>query len=148
MPAPLTIDSFLDLGFKSGLLEKETVETCRSNWGRTGNPPQSPKEIADALIKEGLLTHFQAEKLIAGRWRGFVICDRDRLLDLLGARGMSAVYICEHITMGRRVARKILPVQQAEHPASLARFYREARAVARLDHPNIVRAHDIDHDDK
>src|SRR5205807_4367368 len=50
--------------------------------------------------------------------------------------------------MGRRVALKILPVKQAEDPASLARFYREARAVARLDHPNIVRAHDIDHDDK
>jgi serine/threonine protein kinase len=39
-------------------------------------------------------------------------------------------------------------VQQAEDPASLARFYREAKAVARLDHPNIVRAHDIDRDDK
>jgi serine/threonine protein kinase len=61
---------------------------------------------------------------------------------------MGAVYLCEHIHMGRKVALKILPVQQAEDPASLARFYREAKAVARLDHPNIVRAHDIDHDDK
>jgi serine/threonine protein kinase len=50
--------------------------------------------------------------------------------------------------MGRKVALKVLPVQQAEDPASLARFYREARAVARLDHPNIVRAHDIDREDK
>jgi serine/threonine protein kinase len=61
---------------------------------------------------------------------------------------MGAVYLCEHIHMGRKVALKILPMQQAEDPASLARFYREARAVARLDHPNIVRAHDIDRDDK
>ena len=50
--------------------------------------------------------------------------------------------------MGRRVALKVLPLAQAEDPACLARFYREARAVARLDHPNIVRAHDIDHEDK
>jgi serine/threonine protein kinase len=104
--------------------------------------------LADALIKEGVLTHFQAEKLIAGRWRGFQICGKYRLLERLGAGGMGAVYLCEHIHMGRRVALKILPVQQAEDAASLARFYREARAVARLDHPNIVRAHDIDHDDK
>ncbi len=50
--------------------------------------------------------------------------------------------------MGRRVALKILPIAQAGDPASLARFYREAKAVARLDHPNIVRAYDIDHEDK
>ena len=46
--------------------------------------------------------------------------------------------------MGRRVALKVLPLTQAHDPVSLQRFYREARAVARLDHPNIVRAHDLD----
>ena len=148
MPAPTTVDGFLELGFKSGLLEKESVQTWRTSWDRAGIAPQTPKELADELIKQGLLTHFQAEKLIAGRWRGFVIADKYRLLERLGAGGMGAVYLCEHIRMGRKVALKILPLQQAEDPASLARFYREARAVARLDHPNIVRAHDIDNDDK
>src|SRR5215475_4302238 len=147
MPAPTTIEGFLELGIKSGLLEKETVQSCRSNWSQTGTP-KSPKECADTLIQQGVLTHFQAEKLIAGRWRGFVISEKYRLLERLGAGGMGAVYLCEHIHMGRKVALKILPVSQAEDAASLARFYREARAVARLDHPNIVRAHDIDHDDK
>jgi serine/threonine protein kinase len=61
---------------------------------------------------------------------------------------MGAVYHCEHVFMGRRVALKVLPLAQAEDPASLARFYREAKAVARLDHPNIVRAYDIDREDK
>jgi serine/threonine protein kinase len=144
MPAPTTIDGFLELGIKSGLLETETVQSCRSNWRQA----HSPKELADTLIQQGVLTHFQAEKLIAGRWRGFVINGKYRLLERLGAGGMGQVFLCEHITMGRKVALKILPVAQAEDPASLARFYREARAVARLDHPNIVRAHDIDHDDK
>lgn len=148
MPAPTTIDGFLELGFKSGLLEREKVQTCQSNWTRIGVQPQSPKEFADALIQEGVLTHFQAEKLIAGRWRGFLISAKYRLLERLGAGGMGAVYLCEHIHMGRKVALKILPLKQAEDPASLARFYREARAAARLDHPNIVRAHDIDQDDK
>ncbi len=148
MSAPTTIDGFLELGIKSGLLEKETLSTCRANWERLGARPGTPKELADALIQEGVLTHFQAEKLIAGRWRGFIITDKYRLLERLGAGGMGAVYLCEHIHMGRKVALKVLPVKQAEDPGSLARFYREARAVARLDHPNIVRAHDVDHDDK
>ncbi|MBI2807241.1 MAG: serine/threonine protein kinase [Planctomycetes bacterium] len=148
MPAPTTIAGFLEIGFKSGLLDKETLATCRSSWALAGLEPKTPQELADALIHEGVLTHFQAEKLIAGRWRGFLITDKYRLLERLGAGGMGAVYLCEHVHMGRKVALKILPVQQAEDPASLARFYREAKAVARLDHPNIVRAHDIDHDDK
>src|SRR5260370_35784061 len=97
MPTPITIDGFLELGFKSGLLERETVQTCQFNWCRSGMQPQSPKELADALIKEGVLTHFQAEKLIAGRWRGVLIIDNDRLLDRLGAGGIATGDLCENI---------------------------------------------------
>jgi serine/threonine protein kinase len=61
---------------------------------------------------------------------------------------MGSVYLCEHKLMRRRVAVKVLPTAKAEDPASLERFYREARAVAALDHPNIVRAYDIDQDEK
>jgi WD40 repeat protein/tRNA A-37 threonylcarbamoyl transferase component Bud32 len=61
---------------------------------------------------------------------------------------MGHVYLCEHKVMRRRVALKVLPATQAQDPAALERFRREARAVAALDHPNIVRAYDIDQDDK
>src|SRR5215217_4152015 len=132
MPVPTTIDGFLELGFKSGLLDQEMVQSCRLNWTQAGIHPQTPKELADALIKEGALTHFQAEKLMTGRWRGFLISKKYRLLERLGAGGMGAVYLCEHVLMGRRVALKVLPLEQAKDPASLQRFYREAKAVARL----------------
>ena len=67
-----------------------------------------------------------------------------RLLELLGVGGMGAVYLCEHTLMKRLVALKVLPVEKLDDPSALERFYREARAVAALDHPNIVRAYDID----
>lgn len=148
MPVPTSIDTFLALTYKSGLLESDGLAPFQEAWKQAGTTPKTPKALADALIREGLLTRFQAEKLLSGRWRGFIISGKYRLLERLGAGGMGAVYLCEHILMGRRVALKVLPINQAEDPASLARFYREARAVARLDHPNIVRAHDIDHEDK
>jgi len=146
MPAPTNIDAFLELGFRSGVLEPETIQSFRAQ--HAGSEPQSPREYADALIEQGVLTPFQAEKLLDGRWRGFTVAGKYRLIDRLGAGGMGAVYLAEHQHMGRRVALKVLPIAQAEDPASLGRFYREARAAARLDHPNIVRAHDIDHEGK
>jgi serine/threonine protein kinase len=148
MPAPTTIAEFLDLGYRSGLLETGPVEALCETWRHSDDNPQTPTELADSLIREGQLTHFQAEKLLAGRWRGFIISGKYRLLERLGAGGMGAVYLCEHILMGRRVALKLLPPEQANDPAALERFRREARAAARLDHPNIVRAHDIDREDK
>jgi serine/threonine protein kinase len=148
MPAPTTIAEFLDVGYRSGLLEKDPLEALFETWRQHDVRHESPRALADGLIREGLLTSFQAEKLLGGRWRGFVISGKYRLLEHLGRGGMGDVYLCEHILMGRKVALKVLPRQQAEDPASLARFRREARAVARLDHPNIVRAHDIDREDK
>src|SRR5206468_6479150 len=68
------------------------------------------------------------------------------VLERLGAGGMGSVYLCEHTLMRRRVAVKVLPEKSADS-SSLERFYREARAVAALDHPNIVRAYDIDQED-
>src|SRR5438477_4642678 len=148
MPAPNTIEAFLELGFRSGLLDKTAVDACCAQLAIHGGPPQKPDQLAKALVRAGMLTGFQAEKLLVGRWRGFLISGKYRLLERLGAGGMGAVYLCEHILMGRRVALKVLPIVQAEDPAALARFYREAKAVARLDHPNIVRAYDIDREDK
>jgi serine/threonine protein kinase len=148
MPVPTTVNEFLDLAYRSNLLEKSSVEPLCDAWRQADSAPADPKELADALVREGLLTHFQADKLLAGRWRGFIISGKYRLLDRLGSGGMGQVYLCEHILMGRKVALKVLPPAHAEDSASLARFRREARAVARLDHPNIVRAHDIDREEK
>jgi serine/threonine protein kinase len=148
MPAPTTIQGLLELGYRSGLLDQETVEAVRTTWQETDTKPDNPEAFASALVTAGLLTRFQAEKLLAGRWRGFMIAGKYRLLERLGCGGMGTVYLCEHVLMSRRVAIKVLPPAMADEPASLARFYREARAAARLDHPNIVRAHDVDHEDK
>ena len=148
MSAPTTTATFLELGVKSGLLEKSAIDAYWLEVKKTGTNFVTPRDLADGLIRAGLLTNFQAEKLLSGRWRGFLISSKYRLLDRLGSGGMGMVYLCEHVLMSRRVALKVLPINQGEDPACLARFYREAKAVARLDHPNIVRAHDIDKEDK
>jgi serine/threonine protein kinase len=147
MPSPANNDELLDLVRKSGVLDEKRLEGYLAKVGYPNGVPPEPSKFAGVMVRDGVLTHFQAEQLNQGKWRRFTI-GRYKVLERLGAGGMGSVYLCEHKLMRRRVAVKVLPTAKAEEPASLERFYREARAVAALDHPNIVRAYDIDQDDK
>lgn len=66
-----------------------------------------------------------------------------RLLDRLGAGGMGVVFAAEDVTLGRRVAVKLLPRELAANPESLRRFEIEARAAARLNHPHVVQIFEV-----
>ncbi|MFM8804075.1 MAG: protein kinase domain-containing protein, partial [Planctomycetia bacterium] len=96
-----------------------------------------------ALLDSGLLTAWQMEQLRKGRHKGFVL-GKYKLLRLLGAGGMSSVYLAEHLTLHNKVAIKVLPVKRVDQTSYLARFEREAQASARLNHPHIARAFDLD----
>src|SRR5439155_20787319 len=61
----------------------------------------------------------------------------------LGAGGMGEVYRAKDIKLNREVAIKVLPERLANDPQALARFEREAKAVAALSHPNILAIHDF-----
>src|SRR5260370_29260943 len=62
----------------------------------------------------------------------------------LGAGGMGEVYRARDPRLNREVAIKVLPERLARDPQALARFQREAKAVAALSHPNILAIHDFD----
>ncbi|HXD88054.1 MAG TPA: serine/threonine-protein kinase, partial [Urbifossiella sp.] len=144
MPAPTTVSEFVDLVRKSGLLPGPTLDELIDRHRSQGSLPQAIDPFAAVLVRESQLTYFQAKQIKLGRYKRFTIGAKYRLLELIGAGGMGAVYLCEHTLMKRLVALKVLPVEKLEDPSCLERFHREARAVAALDHPNIVRAYDID----
>jgi serine/threonine protein kinase len=61
----------------------------------------------------------------------------------LGAGGMGEVYLAQDTRLDRQVAVKVLPPQFAQDPDRLARFEREARAAAALNHPHIAAIFDV-----
>jgi serine/threonine protein kinase len=68
---------------------------------------------------------------------------RYEILAPLGAGGMGEVYRARDERLDRDVAIKVLPEDVANNPDRLSRFEREAKAVARLSHPNILEIHEL-----
>jgi serine/threonine-protein kinase len=68
---------------------------------------------------------------------------RHELIEEIGHGGMGVVWRARDLVLGREVALKMIRAELMDSPANVQRFYREARAVARLHHPNIVPIHGI-----
>jgi serine/threonine protein kinase len=146
MPAPTTDAELIDLIQKSNVVEAPSLTAYLQQLRDDSALPQEASVLAERMVQDGILTYFQAEQILLGKWKRFSI-GKYKVLERIGAGGMGQVFLCEHKLMRRRVAVKVLPTAKAEEHDSLERFYREARAVAALDHPNLVRAFDIDQEE-
>ncbi|NCX98673.1 MAG: serine/threonine protein kinase, partial [Planctomycetia bacterium] len=136
-----SIADFLAVVRRSGLVEESRLAEAVAAW-----PDPSidlPDELPQALIAAELLTQWQVDQLRKGKHKGFML-GKYRLLRLLGAGGMSSVYLAENTTLRKQVAIKVLPIKRVEQSSFLARFEREAQAAFGLGHQNIARAFDLD----
>lgn len=143
MALKLTPESFLNVVKQSNLVTGDVLNRLMADLKSAGVEADSSRAIADELVERGLLTRWQADKLLQGKHKGFFL-GKYRLLNLLGKGGMSSVYLAEHVLMRRQCAIKVLPTKRVNDTSYLGRFHREAQAVASLDHPNIIKAYDVD----
>lgn len=102
----------------AGLLRRGAEEDTLADGGRAVFEPPSPDDLAEAFPKF-------------------------KIIRLIGRGGMGAVYEVEQRDLERRVALKILPPAIGEREGFAERFAREARALAKLNHPGIVTIHEF-----
>ncbi|MBC7855884.1 MAG: protein kinase [Pirellulaceae bacterium] len=108
----------------------------------SGDSSLSVEQVASQMVERNILTVFQAEQLLAGRGSECLIAGRYRVLEMLGEGGMGTVYKAQDTNLDRVVAIKVLPAGRLHDADAIARFQREAKALARLSHPHIIQAYD------
>jgi formylglycine-generating enzyme required for sulfatase activity/serine/threonine protein kinase len=100
-----------------------------------------PKALAQELVERGWLTQYQGQQLLLGRGQELVLGSYV-LLERLGEGGMGAVFKARHRRLERLDALKVIRSEHVANPEAVRRFHQEAKAAARLTHPNIVAVYD------
>ena len=135
---------FWQATIRSGLLDVEGLTAC---WdaiepAKRDVPEHIDRRLARRAVESNLLTFWQAQQLLAGRTSGYRV-DRYLLLDMIGQGGMGRVYLARDTRLNRLVALKLLSPERLSNPRAIARFQREARVGAQLQHENLVRIYDF-----
>lgn len=100
-------------------------------WDRNGEPVL---ERATRVVSKPHPGTVDGERVVSGT----ILGERYRVEKMLGRGGMGIVYLAEHLTVGRKVALKVLTHEWSRHEVVAARFREEARAASAAGHPNIV----------
>lgn len=118
------------------------IETLIQSWHNAGDfltsPPLNLTQLLDGQLPAAGENRDSAA--VVGTLGDF------RLRREIGRGGMGVVYEAEQISLGRRMALKVLPFFDALNPRQLLRFHNESRAAASLKHPNIVGVHSVGHE--
>src|SRR3954471_22520834 len=135
---------FWQSALQSGLMEVQGLTAC---WEaippeKREAPEHLDRRLARQAVQQSHMTLWQAQQLLDGRTSGFRF-DRYLLVDLIGHGGMGRVYLARDTRLGRLVALKILAPERMNNPRAIARFQREARVGAQLQHEHLVRIYDF-----
>ena len=139
---PLTIEQFTHRLTSSGVM---SADELREWLGKvpSAKRPRDGEQLARELVRRKRLTAYQALEVYINKGPSLVMGNY-LVLDKLGEGGMGVVLKAEHRRMKRVVALKVISPEAAKARGIIQRFEREVQAVAKLEHVNIVTAHDAD----
>lgn len=127
-----------------GLATRDEVEDCLAMQGELANEANA-RSLADLMVENGYITRTQVERIRPqmDEQGAMQQIPGYQILSKLGAGAMAAVFKARQISLDRIVAIKVLPKRMSENKEFVDRFYKEGKAAAKLNHPNIVGAVDV-----
>ena len=125
---------------ESNLLSDEQICTIHDSIGDRPDV-KSAEGFARELVRQNHLTKLQAGAVLKGKTKNLVFGEYV-VMEKIGSGGMGQVFKACHRPTGKLVAVKVLSADAVKNRRLIERFKKEARAVARLKHPNIVRAYE------
>lgn len=134
------MDAFVNLLQETHALDAEQLTVVQNELSSSGC---DPKALAQKLLERGWLTKYQVVHLLQGNKQGLLLGPY-AILDKLGEGGMGQVFKARHQKLGRIVVVKLIRPDCLAGSDMVQRFRREMRAIAQVQHPNIVRAYDAD----
>ncbi|MCE3015772.1 MAG: protein kinase domain-containing protein [Pirellula sp.] len=114
-------------------------------WAEFRTENVSLDDVKSVLLRKGLLTNFQLERMLTGERLGYFYGPY-KVLYMIGAGTFARVFRAVHRDTGRVVAVKVLRSRHRGQIAEVEQFLREGRMGLQLKHPNIVTIHDIQND--
>ncbi len=138
---PPTARLFLGELAHAGLFDADGLPEFFAKLGPRLGELTTRERVADALVGYRVVTRYVAGRALAGRCHGLAYGGY-RVLDRLSSGSVGVVYRGEHALLGRPAAIKVVALTPELSPDAVTRFFREAKALGRLDHPNVVRVHD------
>jgi len=134
----ITIEELLRNLNESGLLTDGEISTIHESIG-SRKRIRSAETFARELVRRKHLTKLQAAAVLKGKTRNLVFGEYI-VMEKIGSGGMGQVFKARHKPTDKLVALKVLSADAVKNRRLIERFKKEAKAVARLKHPNIVRA--------
>lgn len=114
-------------------------------WAEFRSENVNIEDVKSVLLRKGLLTNFQLERMLTGERLGYFYGPY-KVLYMIGAGTFARVFRAVHRETGRVVAVKVLRSRHRGQIAEVEQFLREGRMGLQLKHPNIVTIHDIQND--
>jgi serine/threonine protein kinase len=131
---------FLSVVEKSGLLNAPELESAKQICAGTDDP----KTVARKLLSDGILTHWQANQLLAG-FAGLTM-GKYVLLDVLAKSELGRVYLAKSKSLNEKVALLAISTKNFADSKRVERFLNDTRRVSTLEHPNLVRVTELSSD--
>jgi len=145
MPEPHENLHFGAIAIKLGFTTLEKVDECLRLQEKMKELGVAPKKLGEIMLAKGYVTESQVKEIFKyqGMKGGHTSIQGYKIISKIGQGAMGSIYKALQVSMDRIVAIKCLAPKYAQNDKFRERFLREARAVARLNHPNIIQGIDV-----